>query len=99
MLTRDSVQEMKLAHRVLAERNLKIELTDAARRFLAAAGYDPTYGARPLKRAIQQYIQDLLAMELLEGHFRAGDSIVADLAPQGDRLTFARQVVAEPVTS
>jgi len=85
--------------RMLAERNLKIELTDAARRFLAAAGYDPTYGARPLKRAIQQYIQDPLAMELLEGHFRAGDSIVADLAPQGDRLTFARQVVAEPVTS
>ncbi len=85
--------------RMLAERNLKIELTDAARRFLAAAGYDPTYGARPLKRAIQQYIQDPLAMELLEGHFRAGDSIVADLAPQGDRLTFARQVMAEPVTS
>jgi ATP-dependent Clp protease ATP-binding subunit ClpB len=85
--------------RMLAERNLKLELTDAARRFLAAAGYDPTYGARPLKRSIQQYIQDPLAMELLEGHFRAGDSIVADPAPQGDRLTFARQVIAEPVPS
>jgi ATP-dependent Clp protease ATP-binding subunit ClpB len=85
-------------HRMLVERGLTLELTEAARRFLAGAGYDPTYGARPLKRAIQQYVQDPLAMELLEGHFRAGDHIVADLAPQGDRLTFTRQVVAEPVT-
>ncbi len=85
--------------RMLAERNLKLELTEAARRFLAGAGYDPTYGARPLKRAIQQYVQDPLAMELLEGHFRAGDSIAADLAAEGDRLTFAGQVVAEPVMS
>jgi ATP-dependent Clp protease ATP-binding subunit ClpB len=85
--------------RMLAGRNLKLELTDAARHFLAGAGYDPTYGARPLKRAIQQHVQDPLAMDLLEGHFGAGDSIVADLAPQGDRLTFAKQVVAEPVTA
>jgi ATP-dependent Clp protease ATP-binding subunit ClpB len=82
--------------RMLVERNLKLELTEAARRFLASAGYDPTYGARPLKRAIQQYVQDPLALELLEGHFRLGDSIVADLAPEGDHLVFAKQAGGEP---
>ena len=85
--------------RMLAERELKLELTDRAKSFLAEAGYDPTYGARPLKRAIQQYVQDPLAMELLEGHFKAGDIVRGDLDAQAGRLVFSKAVEAEPVAA
>ena len=82
--------------RMLAERGLKLELTATARHFLAEAGYDPTYGARPLKRAVQQYVQDPLAMALLEGQFHSGDVIVAEVAPQGGQLVFTQHEMAEP---
>ncbi len=62
----------------LAERKLLIELTEAAKQFLVDAGYDPAFGARPLKRAIQRQIEDPLALELLEGKFAEGDRIVID---------------------
>jgi ATP-dependent Clp protease ATP-binding subunit ClpB len=78
---------------LLAERKLTLELTDAARRFLADAGYDPVYGARPLKRAIQRHLQDPLALALLSGEFAEGDTIVADV--QGDRLMFSKRVIGE----
>ncbi|MBC8446781.1 MAG: hypothetical protein H8D78_03435, partial [Chloroflexi bacterium] len=78
---------------LLAERKLTLELTDGALRFLAEAGYDPVYGARPLKRAIQRHLQDLLALALLSGEFGEGDTIVADVA--GDKLAFRKRVKAE----
>jgi ATP-dependent Clp protease ATP-binding subunit ClpB len=62
----------------LRERKLSIRLTDAAREYLANKGYDPTYGARPLKRLIQHEIQDPLAKELLSGNIREGDSVTVD---------------------
>ncbi len=71
----------------LADRHLDIELTDAAKNALAKEGYDPVYGARPLKRAIQREIQDKLAMELLEGKFKEGDKILVDANDKGE-ITF-----------
>jgi len=62
----------------LAERRMDIILTDAAKEVLCEKGYDPTYGARPLKRAIQRYLQDPLALKILEGEYREGDTILVD---------------------
>ncbi|HPB31214.1 MAG TPA: AAA family ATPase, partial [Candidatus Sumerlaeota bacterium] len=72
----------------LRERGLSIELTDAARNMVATEGYNPAYGARPLKRSIQRLVLDPLALELLEGRFSDGETIRADAA--GDRLVFTR---------
>ena len=82
--------------RMLAERGLTLRLTDRARAFLAEAGYDPTYGARPLKRAIQQHVQDPLALALLEGKFQRGDTVVADFDAERGKIGFAKEeAVAE----
>jgi ATP-dependent Clp protease ATP-binding subunit ClpB len=78
---------------LLSERKLALVLTDAARRFLAERGYDPVFGARPLKRAIQRYLQDPLALALLEGEFGEGDTVQVDAA--GDDLAF-RRIAAAP---
>ena len=56
-------------------------------------GYDPAYGARPMRRAIQRLIQDPLAMQLLSGNFRAGDTVVADADPATRTLRFEKQAV------
>ncbi|MCL5105464.1 MAG: ATP-dependent chaperone ClpB [Armatimonadetes bacterium] len=68
----------------LAGKRLEIELTDAAKDVLAKEGYDPTFGARPLKRTIQREIQDKLAMKLLQGEFKEGDRILVDASPSGE---------------
>ena len=62
----------------LAERKITLELTEEAKTELAAEGFDPAYGARPLKRTIQRRIQDPLAMKILEGEFQDGDHIKVD---------------------
>jgi ATP-dependent Clp protease ATP-binding subunit ClpB len=72
--------------RLLEERQMGLSLTDKARDFLAEAGYDPVYGARPLRRAIQHHLQDKLAPMLLEGKFKEGDTILVDA--DGEGLTF-----------
>ncbi len=87
--------QLRRLSKMLAERGLTLRLTDRAREFLAEAGYDPVYGARPLKRAIQQHVQDPLALALLQGRFQPGDTIVADV--EGDKIVFAREVMAEVV--
>ncbi len=71
------IQVAQLAGRV-RERGIKIELTDKARELLGNLGFDPTYGARPLKRVIQKQLVDKLALRLLEGEFSEGDTIVVD---------------------
>ena len=76
----------------LAERKIGLEVTDAARRVLAERGWDPVYGARPLKRTIQRLVQDQLAMRLLQGEFGEGDTVEVD-ARDGE-LTFERQPAA-----
>jgi ATP-dependent Clp protease ATP-binding subunit ClpB len=62
----------------LAERRISLELTDAAKEALAEAGWDPAYGARPLKRAIQRLVENPLALRLLEGDFADGDAVRVD---------------------
>jgi ATP-dependent Clp protease ATP-binding subunit ClpB len=81
--------QMTRLARLLADRHLTLELTGQARDFLAEAGYDPVYGARPLRRAIQHYLQDKLAPMLLSGEFKEGDTIQVDAGKDG--LTFERQ--------
>jgi ATP-dependent Clp protease ATP-binding subunit ClpB len=72
----------------LAERRIQLELSDEAQAFLARRGYDPQYGARPLKRLIQRQVQDPLAMRILEGEFPDGAKIRAALASDGESLVF-----------
>ena len=73
----------------LSQRNLQLTLTDAAKKLLAKEGFDPVFGARPLKRTIQRDLLDPLSLELLEGKFKEGDSIRADIV--GDRITFKKK--------
>jgi ATP-dependent Clp protease ATP-binding subunit ClpB len=80
--------QLGLLNENLADRDLQLEVGEQARRQLADAGYDPAYGARPLRRAIQRMIQDPLALELLEGRFGPGDRIAADW--EGDAIAFRR---------
>ena len=75
----------------LEDRKIKVELTDRVKEFLVQEGYDPIYGARPLKRAIQRRVLDPLALHVLEGDFAEGDRIVVDVGPEG--LTFVKQEV------
>ncbi|MGH1525062.1 ATP-dependent Clp protease ATP-binding subunit [Leifsonia sp. L25] len=75
--------------RRLEERRLELAVTPDARRWLAERGYDPIYGARPLRRLMQREIEDRLATELLAGEIRDGDTVRVDLDPSGERLTVA----------
>jgi len=81
--------QLNLLKKRLCDKKINIEVTDTALEFIVSHGYDPVYGARPLKRAIQRHIQDPLAMELLKGRFKEGDTIVVDNDPSGDRLKFS----------
>jgi len=87
------VQVALLTERV-RERGIEIELTDDARTLLGNLGYDPTYGARPLKRVIQKQLVDRLALKLLEGEFTEGD--VIRVGADGGELTFAKASDREP---
>ncbi len=73
--------------KLLADRRITLELTDAAREAIFQAGYDRAYGARPLKRAIQRMVQDPLAMRILDGRVLHGDHVVVD-ADRDGRLQF-----------
>ncbi len=78
--------QLKRLEKLLGERKLSLTLTPGAKKFLASHGFDPVYGARPLKRAIQKYIQDPLANELLAGRIKDGSQIKADL--EGNQIVF-----------
>jgi len=98
-LTRDDLLkivdlQLRRLESTLAEHRLRLEVTDAAKRRLAEAGYDPAYGARPLKRAIQRMVQDPLALRLLEGEFSPGDAVLVD--DDGTTMTLTRADRAEP---
>jgi len=73
------LQVERLIRRV-RERGIEVELSDDARRLLGNLGYDPTYGARPLKRVIQKHLVDPLALAILEGEFREGDTVRVEAA-------------------
>jgi ATP-dependent Clp protease ATP-binding subunit ClpB len=101
-LSRDQIGEIvdlqveRLARRV-EERGIQIELTEDARTLLGNLGYDPTYGARPLKRVIQKRLIDKLAMAILEGAFREGDTVIVDAAD--GELTFSKAAEREPAAA
>ena len=80
------IQMRHLATR-LADQDIELTLQNGARRFLAEKGYDPVYGARPLKRAIQRYVENPLSMEILKGNIKAGEAIRAEA--DGDELVFS----------
>jgi ATP-dependent Clp protease ATP-binding subunit ClpB len=85
--------------KLLAERQIKLELTHAAKELLVHEGYDPTYGARPLRRTIQRMIQDPLAMQILEGKVLPGDQVRVDRDGQKDAMRFERVAKAKPVAA
>ena len=94
-LTRDDIDrivdlQMGRFRKLLMERDLAIDLLPDARAFLAEKGYDPTYGARPLKRAMMTYLQNPLAKQLIAGSFLPGDTII--ISHREDGLEFQRKV-------
>jgi ATP-dependent Clp protease ATP-binding subunit ClpB len=90
------LQVAKLVERV-RERGIEVELTDAARELLGNLGYDPTYGARPLKRVIQKRLVDKLALAILEGEFSEGDTVRVDAA-EGE-LVFTQAAAQAPAAA
>src|ERR687897_67102 len=101
-LTREQlgeIVELQLARlrERLAERGLSLELTDLAKEVVAEAGWDPTYGPRPLKRALQRLVENPLALRLLEGDFAEGDTVLVDAAD--GELVFTKAGVAEPAAA
>jgi ATP-dependent Clp protease ATP-binding subunit ClpB len=87
--------QLRRLEQLLAERKMTIELTPDARRAIAEEGYDPSFGARPLKRAIQRLIQNPLALAVLEGRFGEGDHVVIGVGVNGE-LTFEKAGDAVP---
>ncbi len=87
--------QLRRMAQLLEDRGFKLEVTDAAKEYLADVGYDPDFGARPLKRAIQRELQDKLALKILAGEFQEGDTIRVDRGPDG--LTFTAVAEAEVV--
>jgi ATP-dependent Clp protease ATP-binding subunit ClpB len=79
------IQVERLARR-LAEKNIDLVLSQSAKTFVAEKGYDPVYGARPLKRVIQKVIENELSLEILNGTIREGDRVSAER--KGDRIVF-----------
>jgi ATP-dependent Clp protease ATP-binding subunit ClpB len=88
--------QLSLLRRRLAERDIKLDITDAAKGYLAQQGYHPAYGARPLKRLIQKEIQDHVALGILKGDFRDGDTVRID--ESNLELTFVKVNEVEPAT-
>ncbi|MBO0701603.1 MAG: ATP-dependent chaperone ClpB [Candidatus Dormibacteraeota bacterium] len=85
--------QLRTLERRLATRDIHLRVSDAARTLLAERGWDPAFGARPLKRTIQRMVQDQLAMRLLQGEFEDGDTVLVDVAD--GELTFEKVMTSE----
>jgi ATP-dependent Clp protease ATP-binding subunit ClpA len=81
--------------KLLRDRGIRLELTEAARELLIKEGYDPEYGARPMRRAVQRLIQDPLALKLLNGDFQDGDTVEVGADPATSELRFEKLVPVE----
>jgi len=88
------ILQMKEVQDRLNEYNITVELTDAARKWLATEGYDPAFGARPLRRAIQKHVESPLSVELLSGKFKDGATVQVDVDEKNNRIVFQ---TSEPV--
>ncbi|GIL56898.1 hypothetical protein Vafri_12190 [Volvox africanus] len=93
-----ALRAQKLVSR-LGERRMKLQLTDPAVEYLASKGYDPAYGARPVKRALQRELQTLLAQALLRNEFMEGDTITVSVRPDGAGLALSRNVANDGTNS
>ncbi|MBN1248607.1 MAG: ATP-dependent chaperone ClpB [Anaerolineae bacterium] len=87
--------QVRNLRKLLHEQQMGIELTEPAKQYLADEGYDPVFGARPLKRAIQRWLQDPLSLEVLAGRFGAGDTVYVDYDAEDGKLVFSKS--PEPV--
>ena len=83
--------QMREVQERMKERGLQVELTKPARQWLAQEGFDPAFGARPLRRALQKHVESPLSVNLLSGQFSEGDTIVVDVDEATDKLVF-RQI-------
>jgi ATP-dependent Clp protease ATP-binding subunit ClpB len=90
---------LKSVEKLLAERQITLELTPAAQELLLREGYDPAYGARPLRRTIQRMIQDPLALQILEGKILPGDHVRVDRDGQKDAMRFERVSPKQPASA
>jgi len=90
---------LKSVEQLLAERKITLELTPAAKELLLREGYDPAYGARPLRRAIQRLIQDPLAMQILEGAILPGDHVKVHRDAKKDEMRFERVAAKKPAAA
>jgi len=88
------VLQMKEVQDRLNEYNITVELTDAARKWLAKEGYDPAFGARPLRRAIQKYVESPLSVELLSGKYKDGATVQVDVDEENNKIAFHK---SEPI--
>ena len=83
--------QLKEVRSRLNEHGLQVELTEAARDWLAKEGYDPSFGARPLKRALQKYVESPLSIALLSGEYSSGDTVLVDLNEEGSEIIFKKK--------
>jgi ATP-dependent Clp protease ATP-binding subunit ClpB len=90
---------LKSVEALLAERNITLELTRAAKEVLLSEGYDPAYGARPLRRTIQRMIQDQLALQILEGKVLPGDRVLVDRDGKSQAMRFERLPAKQPAAA
>jgi ATP-dependent Clp protease ATP-binding subunit ClpA len=107
-LTREHLSrivDIQLANvgKLMKDRKLNLEITTAAKDLIIAEGYDPQFGARPMRRAIQRLVQDPLALKLITGEYVEGDTVLVDVAEPQHTLTFAKLVPSpmgqQPVAS
>jgi len=90
---------LKSVENLLAERQITLDITPAATEVLLREGYDPAYGARPLRRTIQRLIQDPLAMQILEGKVLPGDRVRVDRDAQKESMRFERVTAKQPAAA
>ena len=90
---------LKSVEKLLAERQITLDITPAATEVLLREGYDPAYGARPLRRTIQRLIQDPLAMQILEGKVLPGDRVRVDRDGQKEAMRFERVAAKQPAAA
>jgi len=90
---------LKTVEKLLAERQITLTLTPTAKELLLAEGFDPAYGARPLRRTIQRLIQDPLALQILEGKILPGDQVRVDRDGKSDAMHFERQASKQPAAA
>jgi ATP-dependent Clp protease ATP-binding subunit ClpB len=83
--------QLRSLTKLLADRGITLRLTPAAKTLLFREGYDPAYGARPMKRAIQRLIQDPLALKILDAEIHSGDEVAVDADPSGEAMRFERE--------